>query len=433
MVEERGELPAVHEAWLPREHALHRPRHGGRQLTALLSALVFFVTPTMLWVLGGRPSEIENHPLAGLPGISEGWGVFTGLPGWATDQLVFRATAIQAADDISRAVFGEPAPLDQGGGPPAGPLPGETRPEPETDQPDPGTGERGGWRVVEGTDGWLYLSLDSEAKCEPARPVRETVHGMTELRRAVEASGRQFVFVIAPDKTTMVPQHLPERYPYRECSRAVAGDFWRLLTGRGRALDLRPPLASAAERIGRPAYASNDTHWRDEGSIVLTRSLAEAIRPGITDGWVTRPDGTYTAPSDLPTVLGRREEKTNMRYELRPDGRTNIHGPYIPDTDTPVRTKRAPLPGMVEKPTLIFGDSFVNTSSSYLPAAFSDLTMLAYPSMSEHLDAVVQEFVDAEVVVVQSVERAVAGGWLPYLDDAFIERVRAAMAARPVR
>nr|WP_232376815.1 hypothetical protein [Amycolatopsis aidingensis] len=436
-MEERGELPAVHEAWLPREHALHRPRHGGRQLTALLSALVFFATPTMLWVLGGRPAEIENHALAGFPGITEGWGLFTGLPEWATDQLVFRAAAIQAADDVSRSIFGEPAPLDQGGAPPAGPLPGNTPPprgEPDGPVPGPPTGnQRGQRRVIEGNDGWLYYGLDAEAKCSPMRPITQTVDKLNELRRAVQNSGRQFIFVVPPDKTTMVPQHLPEEYPNKECSQEVAADFWRLITGRGRAVDLRPGLAEAAERIGQPAYPPQDTHWRDEGSIVLARQLAEQVQPGITQRWTTRPVGKYTSNADLPVILGRQDKKSSMRYELRPDGRADRTGPYIEDIDTPVRRYATPVPGAVDKPTLIFGDSFTNASSSYLPAAFNDLTLLAYPPMGEHLDAVVQSFVNAEVIVVESVERSVAGGWLPYLDKAFIERVRTAMAARPVR
>ena len=92
------ELPPVHEAWLPREHSLHRPRHGKRQLTALISALVFLATPTLMWVAGMRPSEIENHELASFPGVGDGWGLFTGLEGWATDNLVFREEAISTAD-----------------------------------------------------------------------------------------------------------------------------------------------------------------------------------------------------------------------------------------------------------------------------------------------------------------------------------------------
>src|SRR5699024_5099795 len=109
-----------------------RPRHGGRQLTALLAAAVFFLVPALMWVFGGRPAEIENHKLAS---IGSGWDAFTSLPTWATDHLVFRAGAIDAARTISSGLFGERAPLGQGTGRNAGPLPGSAPgPHPEPGQ-----------------------------------------------------------------------------------------------------------------------------------------------------------------------------------------------------------------------------------------------------------------------------------------------------------
>jgi alginate O-acetyltransferase complex protein AlgJ len=433
---EQTSLPAVHEAWLPREHALHRPRHGGKQLTALVCALLFFVTPAMLWVFGGRPAEIENHRLAGFPSITEGWGFFTGLPEWATDQLIFRKAAINAADGVSRGLFGEPAPFDQGGEADGGPLPGSPAPAPNTGAPDePGAKQHdaGYRRVVQGTDGWLYYGFDVDAKCSPATPFTETVAKLRELRAAVESSGRQFVFVIAPDKTTMVPQHLPASYPGEDCSREAAPDFWRLLTGLGGALDLRPALYTAAQQLGRPVYPAKDTHWRDEGSLVLTRTIAEAVRPGVTQTWQSAPIDAYTSLADLPTLLGRQEEKQSTRYDLRPDGHTNRAAPYVADTDEPAYRISAPMPETVNKRTLIFGDSFTNASSRYLAGGFSHLTMLAYPAMGERPETAVQAFADAEVVVVQVVERGVAAGNLPFLEDGFIERVRQTLAARPIR
>src|SRR5262249_10528423 len=155
------QLPAVHEAYLPREHALHRPRHGKRQLTALICALLFFTTPTLLWVVGVRPTEIENHKLAGFPRVGNGFGFFTGLPQWALCQRALRASAINAADGVSRSVFGEEAPLDQGPSSDAGPIPAPPLQQPgapnaPTAPSLPGSSQAGYRKVVQGLDGWLY-------------------------------------------------------------------------------------------------------------------------------------------------------------------------------------------------------------------------------------------------------------------------------------
>ena len=37
-----------------------------------------------------------------------------------------------------------------------------------------------------------------------------------------------------------------------------------------------------AQRVGHPIYPSNDTRWMTEGSLVMTRGIANAIQLGIT-------------------------------------------------------------------------------------------------------------------------------------------------------
>ncbi|MEU3272775.1 hypothetical protein ABZ639_18200 [Saccharomonospora sp. NPDC006951] len=430
------DLPAVHEAWLPREHVLHRPRHGGRQLVALISALVFFAAPSLMWLFGARPGEIENHELAGFPGITSGWAFFTDLPTWATDQLVFRAGAIEAADAISRTFFGEPAPLDQGGTGDAGPLPGDAPPTSSTESPSqPGTteAEQGYRRVIEGKNGWLYYGYDVDGKCSPNRPFAETLGKVDELRRAVEDSGRRFVFVVVPDKATMVPQNLPDDYAGKDCAIPASREFWRLVGQRTTALDLRGRLTQAERFIGKPIYYSNDSHWTDEGSVVLTREIAEAIKPGVSETWQSQGGGWGIGMADLARLLGRTEDKFTITYSLRPDGVTDRTRTQLNSLDSPAHFTAEPIEATVNEPTLIFGDSFTAASSSYLPAGFSDLTILGYPSMGDNMATTIEAFVDSEVVVVQAIERSVAGGNLPFTDQGFIDQVRQAMAARPVR
>ncbi|GAA3556487.1 hypothetical protein GCM10022222_45140 [Amycolatopsis ultiminotia] len=436
---EPPQLPAVHEAFLPREHSLHRPRHGRRQLIALVSALLFFATPTLLWVVGVRPGEIENHKLAGFPSLADGFRFFTGLPDWATDQLSFRAGAIDAAGGISRGVFGEEPPLDQGSAANSGPIPAPPLQQPGAPKNGPsvpslpGTSQAGYRNVVQGLDGWLYYGYDAEAKCAPAQDVDTTMKKVDELRAAVEASGRKFVFVVTPDKSTMVPQFLPASYPGKDCSQAASANDWYKITTEGHSLDLRPELAASAARVGRPIYAPNDTHWRDEGGLVLARTLANAVRPGATDSWVSAPSGQYDAVADLPLLLGKTGVKTNTMYTLRPDGVTDRASEFLGNIDQPVHRSSPPLSGTIDRRTLIYGDSFSLASSRYLDAAFTNLTYLAYSTEKTPQAQAVDQFVNSEVVVLQAVERNVSGGLVPFTDDGFIKSVKTALAQHPIR
>ncbi|MQA11381.1 MAG: hypothetical protein GEU98_23090 [Pseudonocardiaceae bacterium] len=407
---------------------MHRPRHGGRQLTALSCALVFFATPVFSWMFGARAGEIENHKLASFPSIADGWGMFTGLPAWATDHLVFRAAAIQAADGVSRGVFGEPAPLDQGNREPSGPLPGSPSPqdgEQGEDAPQAGSG-----RVLEGKNDWLYFGMDVESKCAPGRPLNESVQQLNKLRDAVTDSGRKFVLTVTPDKSTMVPQNLPDSYPGKDCARAASEKLWPEAIDNGGAIDLRPALRAAADRLHRPVYFKQDTHWTDEGSLEMVRALAENIKPGSTATWNTPESGMRTSTADLTMMMGRPADKRGMSYELRPDGFTDRTGELLRNLNRPVHRKSDSTIGTIDERTTVLGDSFTKVASRYLPAAFTDLTMLHYNSITDDARVAAKSLADSEIVVVQIVERSLASGNAPILDQGFINEASAALQPR---
>ena len=435
MAQEPQQLPAVHEAWLPREHALHRPRHGGRQLTALICALVFFTTPTLMWVFGARPAEIENRHLTGFPSLAGGWAFFTTLPTWATDQLTFRGAAIQAADGISEAIFGESAPHDQTGANNSGPLqggpPGATG---QTNDSTDGSGpvDQAGYRaVIEGRDGWMYFGGDAEAKCAPAHDLAVTLARIKEIRDIVTASGRKFIWVVPPDKSTMVQQFLPSSYPGKACHDAAEASTWAQLDAAG-VVDVRPGIAEAARQVDRPVYPDKDTHWGDEGGLVMAAAVANAAEPGVTQTWKFGPTGSYTVAADLPPLIGKRGDKTNVIYNLMPDGVTDRAG-KIAEIDRPVVSTGPTIAGMVGKKTLVYGDSFTQASSRYLSGAFSNLTMLAFSTTKTTQDEAIGQWANADVVVLETVERNVSGGYLPFYDDAFINALRTKLAAHPVK
>ena len=427
-------LPPVHEAWLPREHPLHRPRHGARQKLAIISALVFFAAPTLLYVVGVRPAEIENHPLASFPSVGDGWGFFRGFDAWATDNLSFRPAAITAADGVSRGVFGEPPTF--GDEPDTGPLGTGATPAPlpdrQPEQPGQGPARAADVSVVEGTDGWLYLDADMTAKCKPSRPFAETVGLLKELEEAVETSGREFVLLVAPDKSTMVPEHLPSNYPNKECADAARAELWKQVDAAG-AVDLRGELQSVAKGLGRPAYFKLDTHWTDEGAMAMVRRTAETVRPGVTATWTTRPGAKFSIPADLPGIQGKRGNREGTLYSLRPDGTTDRTQAPRTDLSTPFHRESDPIEGTIDDPTLFLGDSFTGVSVPYLSAIFTDATVLSYLSSVERPTATINEIADNEVVVFEIVERALAVGGGRWLTDDFINRVRTELAKRPIR
>lgn len=433
--EQRRPSMMMHEAWLPAEHPLHRPRHGGRQLTALICALVFFLVPMLALLLGARPAQFENRHLTSAPRLSDGWGLVTGLPAWAADHLPFRDVTVRAVDGVSREAFGEPSPL--GVQLNRGQLPGgPTAPVPPVVPALPFESSSNGIPgvfplVIVGQEQRLYFGFDVEAKCAPIRPLGETVDALNRLRGAVEASGRRFILVVAPDKSTVEPQFLPPDYPGRDCAQAGTREFWSQITARAGAVDLRGTLG-ALSRSGGPVYHPLDTHWNDRGALVLTTVLAEQIAPGSTAGWKVAPGGTMQSDADLPRLLGRSGVNTYEQYSLAPSGGGDRTGHHLGDIRQPVLLGAGQVPGVVTEPVALFADSYSQSAARYLQAGFADVALLSYETAANDPARLSALLGPRRVVVLEVVERNLATGAVPMLASAALDTISAELAARPL-
>jgi hypothetical protein len=424
-------LPALHESWLPREHPLHRPRHGRRQTFALICAAIFFAVPLVSLMLGVRPDQFENRRLADFPAASSGWRFWSGLSPWANDHLVFRKDAVTLADAVSRGLFGEPPPLGEQQQPPAqldpgGPISVRPPRREENNIVVP--------QVIEGKDGWMYMGDDVVTRCQQATSLDATMNQLRRLRDGVEASGRRFVLVIAPDKSTVVPEYLPDSFVGQDCTRRVTAELWRRLTAEDFVLDLRGDLRTLGAQLGHPVYPPLDAHWGDEGGLIMARRLAEWVEPGVTSGWVIAPGDPWRVLGDLPPLIGRSGTIEGRHYAVKPGGDVDQTRDVGIDFSNPVHLNTAHGPGTTSEKVGYLGDSFTIRSLRYLAAAFSDITILHYRnSKDDNGEAAGKMLADNSVVAVELVERTVAAGNSTMLIPSVVDGIVSELSHRPLR
>ncbi|MDU0293453.1 alginate O-acetyltransferase AlgX-related protein [Saccharothrix longispora] len=420
-------LPSLPESLLPREHNLYRPRHSSRQRTALVAATLFFCLPALLLVVGVRPARFENRDLAEFPSVTDGWSFFTGLNAWADDHIPFRDKAVAAADGISRGVFQEPPPVVvRRPQEPGGPIPLPSG-DPSLDQPDPTAYVR----ALEGKDGWLYLGADVQQACEPKIELGEVFTRLNRLRTAVEASGRRFVLVVAPNKSTMVPEKMPAKYFGKACHQQATEAFWASLTARTGALDLRPALREAATRAGRPIYTQYDSHWDHDGSVVLARRIVDAVQPGTSASWKVEPTKVVERFGDLATLAGRTETERFQAYDVKPDG-VNVRSHILTgDEAEPQRSTQPPTKGVVDTKVGLLGDSFTYAGTQFLVAGFTDITVQHMRALVDDPFRVGRMFAANDVVVVQVAERNLTGGINAVLNTKVLEAIESELVKAP--
>src|ERR1700730_9972638 len=164
---------------------------------SLDAALLFLFGPAIAFICGDRVDLIENRRLAGMPSLNSGWQVIPGFNAWVVDHLPLRSQAVRADTYLSEAVFGEPPFIS------AAP------------------------RVIQGKDDWLYLDDDFSLVCNAELSLPAVIDGLKRLHTAIEASGRKLVISIIPDKSTAVPQNLPESFGFKNCSEKRRREFWQ--------------------------------------------------------------------------------------------------------------------------------------------------------------------------------------------------------------
>lgn len=429
----------------PVQGARHARPPAPRRVGSGVAAMVFFLVPAVVFVLGGRPVAFENRALAAFPSVTER-GFFAGLPPWATDHLPLRQQAVQAADGISAGVFGEPFPV--GASPDAGRLGGPVAPVAPGQE---GAGSLAGGAstanaapqvfddlshlkaagypvVVTGRDGWLYYGFDAYATCFPTRPLDDIVNRLNRLRSAVQGSGRTFTLVVAPDKSTVVPEHLPDSFAGSSCVESRKSAFWSAVTTRAGVLDLRSALAGVDMRA--QAYSKTDTHWTFRSGEVMTRAVAELLAPGSTTGWSVAAGEQLTYTGDLSLLSGSSLEVSLELPRLKIDGRDRT-AEQQPSYRAPV-VLGSPA-GNQQRRWAFVGDSFALFATPYVPAAAPGSSLVHLETARSDPSGVARSMAGGRDVVVEVSERNLDSGVSPVLDDAFLASVDSVMAAEPVR
>lgn len=366
----------------------------------------------------------ENKALNEFPSPVSGWGFFTELSGWATDHLPLRQSGVEAANWISESIFREHLWFERPAG--GGPIGIERDDAPAPRYPD----------VIYGRDGWLYIGEDVSNKCLPSMNLDAVVDAVNRLRRAVESSGRRFELVVAPDKSTMAPEFLPDDYAGRDCAKSLTARFWSSAVSEIGAIDLRQTLQAIERRESKRLYDPTDTHWSYEGGIAMTYAIAERLEPGVTSSWVTSKGKIQGWPADLAQFVGKPENRRLQTYHLAPDGEKDRTRYVASDFRDPLRLRKPDSSrarqGTLETNTGMIADSFTQFGSPFLAAAFDDVVIVHPETVAQDATRVATELlVDRDTIVIELAERNIAGGTSPLLRASVIDSLEAVLLRNP--
>jgi len=333
-----------------------------------------------LYGLDGADAEAENRTLAPFPALEPTWASIAAygptLDAWFADHFGFRSWLVRWYSE-SRYFGLRVSPVAT---------------------------------ALRGKDDWLFYAedggLDDFANANPLSPEIVDIWRNEVIRERdfLRAHGIAYLFVLAPDKVQIYPEHFPDTV--RQVSPVSRSD--QLLTATydtGVVLDVRQAMMAARDK--ERLYHKTDTHWNQRGAFIAYQEMIKAIRervPAVPPP-LTRDDFESTSRillgQDLAGMMGlkRSMQEEDLRLTPKRPRRYVViepNGAYATAGEPRIVTE---IPGSTLPRAVMFRDSYTSWLAPFLSEHFSRIVYLwqndfdAAAILREKPDVVIHEMV----------------------------------------
>jgi alginate O-acetyltransferase complex protein AlgJ len=270
--------------------------------------------------------------------------------------------------------------------------------------------------VVRGRDGWLFYGAEESqyvtGAWKPSQSELAHIAGVYASRaRWCRAHGVAYVFLIAPNKSTIVPGDAPSWY--QPAAPTPLDRLLPMLRDAGvTAIDVRAHLRDAAQR--GDVYSHGDTHWNDAGAYIAYRALVARLDgAGVRDAVAPAGTRVVSKRGDLLNFSGVGSRILDRVVVL--DFPKRAHTIAVPALAGEASAQGfslqatavdAPLPVAV-----IFGDSFSNAIVPFLAEDFRlTVGLQEGTAATRQFDPAIVLAAHANVVVQELAERNLVFG-----------------------
>jgi hypothetical protein len=246
---------------------------------------------------------------------------------------------------------------------------------------DPAFGGAATPRVLRGEQGFLFLADAIDVACAPHATPDASAASLAELASIINASGREVLTMVAPDKSTVHPELLPADLAKRECFEEYTDELWSAMAAAGIQgyVDLRAALKNESSRSREPLYFRKDSHWDSAGSLVAVKAMVDALAPGLWSDSEVHYLGLTRYGGDLTVMQGGTGDDEAPVYEVRRPDVTSVSVAAIDDIAHGFNRRfinDAPPGRLIEGRTVMFLDSYGLAALTQFTYFFRDLTII---------------------------------------------------------
>lgn len=278
--------------------------------------------------------------------------------------------------------------------------------------------------VVVGKEGWLFLArdrsidvLEEHRAVKPLeKPQLQHLASVYEERQAWLAErGIKYLVVVAPNKDTLYPEHLPDEFKQvGQASRLDQIMAYLETSSSLNVLDLRPVLQEAKKTA--QVFYGTDSHWNAHGAFPSYQAVIERLAkdfPGLKPMNVSdffAQDYTFLG-GDLSYMVGLEELVTERKVFMLPkkplSARGVSTGIFKPGYTQPAQASVRDVPGLPK--AVFFHDSYFWEVLNFFGEHFSRAVYVwVRPGLGGKQSLFDKELIEAEkpdVVVEEIAER----------------------------
>ncbi len=254
--------------------------------------------------------------------------------------------------------------------------------------------------VIAGKDDWLFYqeTLDNYLGLNPLtdRQIFNIVHNLGLYQYALNQQGAKMMVTIVPNKNTIYPEYMKDRYLQSETS-----DLDRMVAALNAAgipyTDLKTPL----QNDERTLYYKRDSHWTNEGALLAYNVLMDQM--GIEHDRLDSilPSGQKEHISDLDEMLNPKHLQPEIENDYSGALNYQLDAPIQDYMDNWIATSKPDGQGTL----LMFRDSFGEAIAPFFANHFAN----AWFSRLTPYNLIQIESLRPQYVIFERAERRMAG------------------------
>lgn len=261
--------------------------------------------------------------------------------------------------------------------------------------------------AVVGREGWLYQRKQFEVLCEGDPRNAET--NLLALVRAIQDTGADVVYTVAPSKFTVVPDYLTEdQARLAACGLESASSLRALLSEEAEPGYVDSwALFSSMRSLGIDPYFKTDTHFNYVGSVPWMQALITAIEPGIWEPGSVQNLGDIQFGGNIALTLGLESSEV-VRHVVVDRGlpRDPVERLHDRFGEFHFSTQRYRAPegsdtAVIEGRAVVLADSFMDIPAPSLVQYFRDITIMDWRSQ-DSIDYFLEQAHGADIVIIET-------------------------------